>query len=109
MKELHLVIVSPEKLVYEGKSEPGYLSGKRRKISGHGRPCPADFYALGRGSEIRGRTGNAIPANQGGDSWKSRRIRFQSVWNSERSEAGDEPNMFLAAFRMKNRTILCFC
>ena len=48
------------------KGEPGYLSGKRRKISGHGRPCPDYFHALGRGSEIRGRTGNAIPANQGG-------------------------------------------
>ena len=69
MKELHLVIVSPEKLVYEGKVSqatfPG-SAGKFQKISGHGRPCPADFHALGRGSEIRGRTGNAIPANQGG-------------------------------------------
>ena len=66
MKELHLVIVSPEKLVYEGKVSQVTFPGSAGKFSDHGRPCPDYFHALGRGSEIRGRTGNAIPANQGG-------------------------------------------
>ena len=108
MKELHLVIVSPESLVYEGKVSQATFPGSAGKFQVMADHAPLiSTLSAGEVKYVAGQETQSLQIK--GDSWKSRRIRFQSVWNSERSEAGDEPNMFLAAFRMKNRTILCFC
>lgn len=108
MKELHLVIVSPERLVYEGKVSlvtfPGG-AGKFQVMADHA-PLISTL-AAGEVKYVAGKETHSLQIKGGFVEVKT--IRFQSVPNSEKSGAGVEPNMFLAAFRMKNRTILCFC
>ena len=94
MKELHLVIVSPERTIYDGKADSVVLPGElgRFQVLVNHAPIISSLVA----GEVRYVAGKETQS-------------LQLALSFEKSDAGDEPNMFLVAFRMKNYTILCFC